>query len=105
MPRGMPRLADDFCDSSAIAVGFAGAVENARISLGVKEAQRHLPVAKLELAYELAYLRVFTAWEDFLEQSFLRYLCGYMASHGQERLLVGRYYQNLTQAKTALYGQ
>src|SRR5712672_2619521 len=39
-----------------------------------------LDLNKLELLYELAYLRFFIQWEVFLEQSFLRYLCGYSSS-------------------------
>src|SRR5262249_19074079 len=39
-----------------------------------------------QLLYELAYLRMFIAWETFLEESFLRYLCGYVASRGSAAL-------------------
>jgi len=30
--------------------------------------------------YELAYLRIFAAWEAFLEESFLRLMCGYSSA-------------------------
>lgn len=32
--------------------------------------------------YEAAYLLAFSAWENLLEQSFLRFLCGYIPSSG-----------------------
>lgn len=35
-----------------------------------------LPRVQLEIIAELAFLRVFMAWENFLEESFVRYLVG-----------------------------
>ena len=35
---------------------------------------------QIEAMYELAYLRVFAAWEVFLEESFLRLMCGYLGA-------------------------
>jgi hypothetical protein len=32
---------------------------------------------KIDTSYEAVYLRIFVAWEDFLEASFMRFLCGY----------------------------
>lgn len=45
---------------------------------------RYISVTRLEMVYELAYLRVFNAWEEFLEQTFIRYMCGYENSIGAE---------------------
>ena len=104
MPRPMPSLAQTFAESSAAAVAFADGVEAARDRLSALEARQHLPPARLEMAYELAYLRVFVAWEDFLEESMLRYLCGYRALHGQETLVAGNYSPHLTSARARLYG-
>src|SRR5437016_9100007 len=39
---------------------------------------------RIESAYEMAFLKVFIAWEDVLEQSFIRYLCGYGNSAGPQ---------------------
>jgi hypothetical protein len=36
-----------------------------------------LTVPRTELIYELAFLKAFNHWENFLEAVFLRYLCGY----------------------------
>jgi hypothetical protein len=104
MPRQMPNMARAFADSATIAMDFARGVESARMQLSVVEARQHLPVTRIELAYELAYLRMFTAWEDFLEQSLLRYMCGYVALHGQEQPVGGHYCATLSAAKATLYG-
>ena len=104
MPKRMPALAAAFGSASGAAVDFARGVEAARSHLAKAEARRDLPVARLELSYELAYLRAFAAWEQFLEEGFLRYLCGYSAGHGQERLAGGAYYGTLELAKAAVYG-
>lgn len=40
--------------------------------------------------YEAAYLIVFSAWENFLEQSFLRFLCGYSSSGRRHSPVSGR---------------
>lgn len=104
MPRAMPRLAQTFADDSQRAAQFADSVEKARRALDTAEAQALLPVSRIELAYELAYLRLFTAWEDFLEQSMLRYLCGFAAAHGQEQLAKGVYCPTLSHARATLYG-
>jgi hypothetical protein len=37
----------------------------------------------------MAFLRIFIAWEDVLEQSFIRYLCGYENSTGPQTPAAG----------------
>lgn len=39
--------------------------------------KRTLTPTRLEFAYEAGFLRVFTQWESLLEESTLRYMCGY----------------------------
>jgi hypothetical protein len=39
-------------------------------------------LARIELLYEFAFLRVFLGWEQYLEKTFLRYLCGYQSTLG-----------------------
>lgn len=45
-------------------------------------ALRNLGRRTVYLITELAFLRIFLAWEDFLEQSFVRYMCGGMTASG-----------------------
>jgi hypothetical protein len=59
-------------------------------------------VNRLEALYELAYLRVYAAWEMYLEALFLRFLCGYASRAGQETLVAGGYFQTLAAAETAV---
>src|SRR5690242_19886680 len=55
--------------------------------------------------YEAAYLLVFAAWENFLEETLLRFLCGYKNSAGvHQRLGTMRHCPNLTAAKGVLFG-
>lgn len=43
---------------------------------------RNLGRRTVYLIMELSFLRIFLAWEDFLEQSFVRYMCGGMTASG-----------------------
>jgi len=42
---------------------------------------------RIELFYEMGFLRMFIAWENFLEQSFYRYLCGHRNANGVEPIV------------------
>lgn len=65
----------------------------------------HLTPARLESLYEMAYLRMFVSWEAYLEQVFLRYLCGYSSRYGTAPLNSGiSYFSTLANAENALYG-
>jgi hypothetical protein len=78
----MPPLAAEFARrvSESLAVAQAGDLA-AAAPLG-SEIRREWHVSRAELLYELAYLRIFIGWELFLEQTFLRYLCGYVSFTG-----------------------
>ena len=105
MPRNLPPLADDFGKEVARANDLARRLERARVLLAGKADTRHiLHVSRLELVYELAYLRIFIAWENFLEQAFFRYLCGYQHSGGREVIWSPQYYGTLADAELALLG-
>lgn len=105
MPRRMPPLAAEFSDSTEKAVDLSVAVEEARLHLVHDLGERGLLYThRLELIYELAFLRLFLAWEEFLEESLVRYLCGYSHIHGQETLLSGKYYGTLNSARSAVRG-
>src|SRR5260221_405683 len=78
MPRQMPALATRFGAKVDQALDLAEAGERVRTLAGPRTpiAQVLYP-ARLEALYELAYLRIFVTWEVFLEDVFLRMLCGY----------------------------
>lgn len=90
----MPPLSGVFGQQVAAALAVAEVVEVARVEAASgSNTRRHLYPARLELVYELAYLRVFVAWETFLEETFLRYLCGYDSVRGQAPLAPGEKYR------------
>ena len=101
----MPSLANSFRDGVVRATSLAQAGEQAQVMLsGLSRGAPPLYPARLELLYEMAYLRVFIEWETFLEQSFLRYLCGYTNTIGQQAMVQGNYYSTLATAETAILG-
>jgi hypothetical protein len=86
---------------TAIAIAKAGELAHAAADSAVR---KEWTVTKLESLYELAYLRVFAAWESCLEGIFYRSLCGYASTVGQEALVTGTYYSSLHAAETAIAG-
>lgn len=69
-------------------------------------------ISRLESLYELAFLRIFAAWEMCQEAVFFRALCGFASTAGQETLMpavpglpAGRpYYPTLQAAESAVLG-
>jgi hypothetical protein len=61
-------------------------------------------VNRIQFLYELAFLRIFVEWERFLEETFLRYLCGYQSAHGGCQLVAGQFYGSLGTAEAAILG-
>jgi hypothetical protein len=87
---------------SAVAIVRAGEIAH---SSGTPVVRKEWSVVKLEALYELAFLRVFAAWEICLESLFYRSLCGYASSAGQETLVGGRaYFTSLASAELVVLG-
>lgn len=99
----MPDLAGAFAKAADNAVVLAVAGERARILLSsFRPHVEPLFIDRLELLYEMAYLRVFIGWEVFLEESFLRYLCGYASTAGAVAMVSGAYFPTLAAAEQAV---
>lgn len=80
MPRRMPAFQLDLAQEVDRATQIALMGERVRsLSEPGSGIRRELSINRLEALYETAYLRLFLRWEDFLEQTFLRYLCGYVS--------------------------
>jgi hypothetical protein len=91
MPRSIAFLADAFDTQSSQALQFIQVLELNRVAFTGQPSS--LTMTALELSYELAFLRIFGFWESFLEQCFVRLLCGYERGSGnQELLLTGQSY-------------
>ena len=100
MPRPMPDLAGAFERAAREASQLAAAAEAVRVALASSH-RSLLSTYRIVLLYELAYLRLFIAWEEFLEESFIRYMCGYSAGHGTEVPTAG-YRSTLNDARSHL---
>jgi hypothetical protein len=75
----MPPLAQFFSDQVDSALELAEAGERIRASAPVRStAFTLLHPPRLGLLYEMAFLRVAILWETFLEDVFVRLLCGYV---------------------------
>lgn len=90
--------------SDAVDLALAG--EAARVHLLQKAGQSAgFRVSRLEYLYEMAYLRMFVAWEVFLEQSFYRYLCGCAsATYGLQVPVAGVFFRSTKDAEIAVLG-
>lgn len=102
----MPGLAAEFRDRVAAAIKLAQIGEIARAeALPKSQTRRNLHPTRLELLYEMAYLRIFVSWEAFLEQTFFRYLCGYTSAVGGAVLAPGRNFETtIAAAEAAVLG-
>lgn len=105
--RALPALDASLRSQVDAAVAIARAGETARLALPVgSPAWRELHVPRLELLYELAFLRVFVEWEIFLEQTLIRLMCGYVAKSAPTVLKAGAVYaKSIAAAQTALLGK
>ncbi|MBI5618443.1 MAG: hypothetical protein HY943_19375 [Gammaproteobacteria bacterium] len=86
----------------ALALAEVGEIARIEAASGSRTRAGLHPI-RLEALYEMAYLRVFVSWEAFLEQAFLRYLCGYASAHGTATPRAGTAFcSTLAQAETAV---
>jgi hypothetical protein len=96
----MPPFASAFRHRVIDCFELAEAGEIASLS----SASAEWPVTRIEQLYELAFLRIFIEWEVFLEQTFVRYLCGYRSIHGRYTPVSGRYCASIAAAETLVFG-
>jgi hypothetical protein len=100
MPKRIARLDKQFSDLQASALGLSEAGEMARL-----QANKVFHYKHLEFMYESAYLRIFCAWEVFLEESLLRVMCGHLLLSGSRPNPTASYFSKLSTAKNHLYSQ
>lgn len=102
MPRRMPRFDRQLGEvlSTSKAIVLAGEIAHFSVETRVR---KEWTATRLEALYELAYLRVFAAWETYLEAIFYRTLCGYASAAGQETLSTAvSYYPSIAAAEAAV---
>ncbi|MBX5047040.1 hypothetical protein [Rhizobium lentis] len=102
MPRSLPRFDLAFNAESLSALALVDRLEVAMVGAGRNDPKR-IRLQDVELAYELAFVRLFTSWEVTLEQIFLRLMCGFNSGMGQAILCNGLAYSpTIGQAETLL---
>jgi len=79
----------------------------ARFRTAVMQAAHHssgmLTPTQVSYAIEMSFLRAFMGWEEFLQQTFIRYMCGAQyCSGGAPTLISASPAPNLSQADAAL---
>ena len=100
----MPPLASRFSEGVDRALSLAQAGEIIRTAFPRSSlVSRELSIARLEALHEMGYLRIFIAWEALLEESFLRYICGYRSPHGLPNLRQDPF-KSLNDARNAMLG-
>ena len=94
MPRQMPPYAAWFQQrvDEAIRIARAGDLVIASNPVGTP-LRREWHFSRVELLYELAYLRIFLEWETYLQETFVRYLCGYRSARGMCAPIAGTQYR------------
>jgi len=97
----MPRFDNVLSGQAQSAIAITRAGEMAHVC-GQSSIRTQWSTVRLEALYELAYLRVFAAWEVCLEAVFYRSLCGYASRAGQEVTVGGGYYRSVAAAELAV---
>lgn len=104
MPRMMPALVAQFESRVDQALALAEKIESARARLSGSTDRALLHPERLELVYELSFFRCYLAWEEFLEESFIRYLAGYVSAHYTPVPVSGAFYSTLPAARAGYLG-
>lgn len=106
MPRRMPNIGQILANRIATSLELPATFEELKANVQVGTiAHRLLHPKRIEAAYEMAFLRVFIAWEDALEQAFIRYLAGFSNSHGPLTPVAGKSFSaTIPAAEAQLYG-
>jgi len=105
MPRRLPQYDREFFRRTGFALSCISHIEQGRL-LGLQNNKNLITLADVEYTYELAFLRIFLAWESLLEDALTRLICGYSRSGGQEPLISGtNYYKTIANAEAAILGR
>lgn len=101
----MPPLGSQFATAVDKAVGIARAGEVAwSQSAPGSLTRKELRSPRLGFLYEMSYLRIFVSWEIFLEQTFLRMMCGRSSPVWTPSLVQNSPFSRIEAAREALYG-
>lgn len=99
----MPQLDQAFVTEVNSALGLVRAGELVRANSAPRSTLwNEWHASRLEALHELAFLRVYAAWEVFLQESLCRYMCGYNSARFGQATPVVAYHHRLALADTAI---
>ena len=106
MPQQMANLGTRFTNNVNGSLLIVGSTEALWITAPpTSTVRRQLKVDQLEALYEAAFLRIFLAWEGFLEDALTHFVAGYRSNSHAPSLAVGQVrYKTLRDARGALFG-
>jgi hypothetical protein len=103
MPRPMPALSTALGARAKVGSQLASTGEIMRASAASDSVlTASLTLSALEALYEAVFVRMFADWEVFLEETFLRMMCGYYSSCWTP-VLVAPACRSLADAKAVLF--
>jgi hypothetical protein len=98
---GVQHCLRDFEDNLDNALNMLAESSTYRIPKGL-ERSVSISSRRKELFAALALLRMHIAWEDFIERSFLRYLCGAYTTSGYSPILLNAPFRTIDNAFTTI---
>jgi len=105
MARSLPDITDRFAKATSQSLGVAAATEALWLTAPPTSAIRQqLKVPQLEALYESVYLRIFSAWENALEELVVYFMAGYESQSYKPIAANGKLFPTLKSARAALYG-
>jgi hypothetical protein len=105
MPRRMPNLHLALGHTIDNCLELARTGEKLRSGLPANSPlRRELSMYRLESLYEASYLNIFIHWELFLEESFVRYMCGFVSSFGSAVPVTPPFQSTIASAYSTLLG-
>ncbi len=98
---GVQHCLRDFDDCVQNTVQFLQEARSFRVLMPTGT-YRHIGIRRVELLAGMVLLKAHVAWEDFLENVFVRYLCGVRSAGGSAPVLIGSPEPTISSAMTAL---
>jgi len=104
--RSMPPLDQAFSARVSETLGIVASTEALwLVAPPTSQVRRQLKVNQLEALYESVYLRIFSAWEAFLEDALVRLMAGYVTASYRPIPAAGSHIERTVKgARSTLYG-
>lgn len=105
MAKSLPDITDRFVKATSQSLEVAAATEALWLTAPpASEIRQKLKVPQLEALYESVYLRMFSAWENALEELVVYFMAGYESQSYKPVAASGKLFPTVKSARAALYG-